>query len=266
MSKLHVMQIGGYLKKHLDGAVNMDDYANHPDPEQKSKAFLTRALGALAVSLLTDAPMDDLCRYITDGPRDGGIDVIFFDANERTLFLVQTKWHSDGNGSINLGDTLKFIEGVRRVLENDVDELNDRVKARKLDIERALFDANAKFVLVLAHTGQDALGDEVECAIQNYVSAQNDTSELMSLRVLKQADLHRAVAAGVAGAPISVEVQLTSWGHIREPHYSVYGQVCAADIAAWLDSHGPRLFESNLRHFLGRSSVNQDIVTQQSVI
>ena len=261
MSKLHVTQIGGYLKARLQAAVNMDDYAKHPDPEQVNKAFLTRALGALAVSQLTEVPMEDLCLYITDGSKDGGIDLIFFDPKERTLYLVQTKWHADGHGSIELGDALKFLDGVRKVLENDIDQLNDRIKARRLDIERALFDANAKFVLVLAHTGQEKLGAEVEAAINAYVDSQNDTSELMSVRTLKQGELHKAVAAGVAGAPVSVEVQLTSWGQIREPHYAVYGQVCAADVAVWLEDHGPRLFESNLRHFLGKSTVNQDIVS-----
>ena len=261
MSKLHVMQIGGYLKARLEAVVNMDDYVNHPDQEQVNKAFLTRALGALAVSQLTEVPMEDLCLYITDGSKDGGIDLIFFDAKERTLYLVQTKWHADGHGSIELGDALKFLDGVRKVLENDIDQLNERIKGRRLDIERALFDANAKFVLVLAHTGQEKLSAEVEAAINAYVDSQNDTSELMSVRILKQGELHKAVAAGVAGAPISVEVQLTSWGQIREPHFAIYGQVCAADIAVWLEDHGPRLFESNLRHFLGKSTVNQDIVS-----
>lgn len=261
VSKLHVMQIGGYLTAQLAAAVNMDDYAAHPDPEQVKKAFLTRALGALAVSQLTDAPMSDLCQCITDGSKDGGIDLIYFDPKEQTLYLVQTKWHTDGHGSIELGDTLKFLDGVRKVLDNDIDQLNERIKARRLDIERAIFDANAKFVLVLAHTGQEMLGAEVEAAINAYVDSQNDTSELMSVRILKQGDLHKAVAAGVAGAPISVEVQLSSWGQIREPHYAVYGQVCAADVAVWLDNHGPRLFESNLRHFLGGSTVNVDIVS-----
>lgn len=261
MSKLHVMQIGGYLKAQLEASVNMDDYAKHPDQEQVNKAFLTRALGALAVSQLTEVPMGDLCLYITDGSKDGGIDLIFFDPKEKTLYLVQTKWHSDGHGSIELGDVLKFLGGVRKVLENDIDQLNERIKARRLDIERALFDANAKFVLVLAHTGQEMLGAEVEAAINAYVDSQNDTSELMSVRILKQGELHKAVAAGVAGAPISVEVQLTSWGQIREPHYAIYGQVSAADVAVWLENHGPRLFESNLRHFLSKSTVNQDIVS-----
>ena len=239
----------------------MDDYAKHLDPEHVSKALLTRALGALAVAQLTDVRMEDLCLHITDGSKDGGIDLIFFDAKERTLYLVQTKWHADGHGSIELGDALKFLDGVRKVLENDIDQLNDRIKARKLDIERALFDANAKFVLVLAHTGQETLSAEVEAAINAYVESQNDTSELMTVRILKQGELHKAVAAGVAGAPISVEIQLTSWGQIREPHHAIYGQICATDVAVWLDNHGPRLFESNLRHFLGGSTVNQDIVS-----
>ena len=52
MSKLHVTQIGGYLKKCLDGRVSMDDLSDSVGEEHKNKVFLTRSLGALAVSLL----------------------------------------------------------------------------------------------------------------------------------------------------------------------------------------------------------------------
>jgi hypothetical protein len=257
---LHVKQIEGYLTAKLKAGIDMGDYVAHGDPAQVHKAFLARALAVLAVSHLTEAPLDDLCSHITDGSKDGGIDLIYFDPKERTLYLVQTKWHDDGHGSLDLGDALKFIAGVRKVLDNDIDQLNDRIKERKLDIERALFDANAKFVLVLAHTGQEPLGQEVDTAISAYVESQNDTSELMSFRILRQGELHKAVAAGVAGAPISVEVQMNGWGQVRDPHFAIYGQVCASDVAGWMDAYGPRLFESNLRQFLGGSVVNQDIV------
>lgn len=260
LSKLHVKQIEGYVTSKLKAVVNMDDYAGHSDAGQVHKALLTRGLAGLAASHLTEAPLEELASYITDGPKDGGIDLIFFDAKERTLYLVQSKWHDDGHGSIELGDALKFVEGVRKVLDNDLDELNDRIKARRADIERALFDANAKFVLVLAHTGQEPLSSEVNAAVSKYVDAQNDTSELMFVRVLTQAELHKAVAAGIAGAPISVEVQVAGWGQVREPHFAIYGQVCASDVAGWMRLHGNRLFESNLRQFLGGSTVNQDIV------
>jgi hypothetical protein len=239
----------------------MSDYASHSDQMVVKKAFLTRGLAALAVSSLTDTPVKNLAQYITDGSKDGGIDMIYFDANERTLYLVQTKWHEDGRGSIELGDALKFIDGVRKVLDNDLSTFNARIVGRKSDIEQAVFDANSKFVLVVAHTGQDALNPDVEGPLKEYVASQNDTSELMSLRIVDQGQLHRTVATGLAGAPISEEIQLTSWGQVREPHQAIYGQVCAADVAAWFANHGNRLFEKNLRQVLLGSNVNQDLVT-----
>jgi hypothetical protein len=238
----------------------MHDYAGHTDPAQTHAAFLTRALAAFAVSQIAEVPVEEVAGCVTDGQKDGGIDVIYFDPKDRTLYLGQTKWHEDGHGSIDLGSALKFIEGVRKVLDNDVGHMNDRIKTRKQDIERALFDANAKFVLVLAHTGQEPLSAEVEAPLNEYVSAQNDTSELMFLRVLTQPELHKAVAAGTAGAPITMEVQVAHWGQLKEPHHAIYGQVSAADVASWMNAHGSRLFESNLRQFLGGSFVNNDLV------
>lgn len=261
MSKLHVTQIEGYLRTKVRDLVDMTDYSGHSDSEQVKKAFLTRGLAVLATAHLTEDPLAEVAAGITDGSQDGGIDLIHFDQKERTLYLVQSKWHDSGHGSIELGDALKFIDGVRKVLDNDLVGLNGRIQARRVDIESAVYDANAKFVLVLAHTGQEPLSTEVERALTEYIEGQNDTSELMFLRVLPQAELHKAVAAGLAGAPITLDVQLSGWGQLREPHFAVYGRVCAADVASWMTAHGPRLFERNLRQFLGGSSVNEDLVS-----
>ncbi|MDR6395211.1 AIPR family protein [Herbaspirillum seropedicae] len=261
MSKLHVKQIEGYINSQLQGQIDMADYATHKDPEVIKKAFLTRGLAVLGISSLSEVPIGQLAGHVTDGSKDGGIDLIYFDPNEKTLYLVQTKWHEDGRGSIELGDALKFIDGVRKVLDNDLDTFNSRIQGKRADIERAVFDANSKFVLVLAHTGQDEMNPDVLAPITEYIDAQNDTSELMFFRVLGQAELHKAVAAGFAGAPIQVELQLTSWGQLRTPHFAVYGQVCASDIASWLETNGNRLFESNLRQVLVGSNVNNDIVS-----
>ncbi|MDM0083160.1 AIPR family protein [Variovorax sp. J31P179] len=260
MSKLHVTQIEGFLKAKVGGLIDLSDCANHSDQAQLKKILLTRGLAALAASHMTEEPIEELSKSVTDGAQDGGIDLVYFNANERTLYLVQTKWHEDGHGSIELGDALKFIEGVKKVLDNDLSQLNERIRAKSPEIERALFDANANFVLVIAHTGQEELSSEVQNALNAYVASQNDTSDLMFLRVLKQGELHKAVAAGLAGAPVSAEVQLYGWGQTKEPHFAVYGQVCAADVAAWMKINGSRLFERNLRQFLGTSQVNQDIV------
>ena len=99
MSKLHVKQIEGYLTSKLKGLVNMDDMASHP-ADQVQKAFLTRGLGAIAVSQLAEVALEELGPHVTDGANDGGIDLIYFEPKERTLYLVQSKWHEDGHGSI----------------------------------------------------------------------------------------------------------------------------------------------------------------------
>lgn len=259
MSKLHVTQIAGYLRSNLAAGIDMSDCVAHKG-EQLESVFLTRALAVLAIGLLTQDAIDGLATTVTDGENDGGIDAIYFDPKENTLYLVQTKWHHDGHGSIEVGDALKFIEGVKNVLDDDLSSLNQKIKNKSGDIHRAIFDANAKFALVVAHTGQEALATPVEEVFRKYVESQNDTSELMSFHVLNQSDLHKAVAAGAAGAPISIEVALTNWGQIREPHLGVYGQVSVADVSAWLNQHGGRLFEKNVRQFLGSSLVNQELV------
>ncbi|WP_063803162.1 AIPR family protein [Burkholderia ubonensis] len=260
MSKLHVTQISGYLKSKLQNTIDMSNCAKHEE-SQKSKIFLSRALAVLAASHMTELSVDELAKSVVDGGDDGGIDLIYFHPGERTLYLVQSKWHEDGHGSIELGDALKFIDVVKLVLDNDIDGLNEKIRGKRGDIESALHDANAKFALIVAHTGQEKLSDTVQKALDKYVDAQNDTSELMQLTVLDQSKLHKAVAADLAGTPVSVEVQLYGWGQIREPHFAIYGQVCATDVANWMKNHGVRLFERNLRQFLSSSPVNQEIVS-----
>lgn len=260
MSKLHVTQIAGYLQKNLHGKIDLSDYAHHKDPAERDKAFLTRALATLATSQLTDRPITDFAESVTDGSKDGGIDLIHFSEKDKTLYLVQTKWHEDGNGSIVQGDMLKFIAGVKKIIDLRLDDFNERVKNRTEDIKSAVYDANAKIVLVVAHTGADSLSDVVRGDIENYIEQQNDTSEIMSLEVMNQSALHKAVSAGLAGNPINVDIQLLNWGQLRDPHKAVYGRVFAADVASWYQNNGPKLFEKNLRQFLPASTVNQDLV------
>lgn len=260
MSKLHVTQIAGYLQKNLHGKIDLSDYAHHKDPAERDKAFLTRALATLATSQLTDRPITDFAESVTDGSKDGGIDLIHFNEKDKTLYLVQTKWHEDGNGSIVQGDMLKFIAGVKKIIDLRLDDFNERVKNRTEDIKSAVYDANAKIVLVVAHTGADSLSDVVRGDIEDYIEQQNDTSEIMSLEVMNQSALHKAVSAGLAGNPINVDIQLLNWGQLRDPHKAVYGRVFAADVASWYQDSGPKLFEKNLRQFLPASTVNQDLV------
>jgi hypothetical protein len=70
--------------------------------------------------------------------------------------LVQSKWSSDGSGSIDVASVLKFIQGIRHVLQGDFEALGPKMKKRKQEITEVLGDSSATFVLVIAYTGKAA--------------------------------------------------------------------------------------------------------------
>ena len=260
MSKLHVKQIEGYIESNLSSFIDMSDYASHKDKNERKKAFLSRGLAVLAVASLTKRDMADISNFIVDGQKDGGLDVIYFDASNSQLYLVQSKWHGDGHGTIEKGDMSLFVDGVRKVLDDDLDELNDKVKACQPFIKTALYNADSHFNLVIVHTGVEELSIEVSSVIDSFIKSHNDTSEIMSNTVLTQQEIHKFAAEGVFGQPINLDVSLSSWGQVREPHFAVYGQISTSEVATWYKTHGDALFANNIRNFIGTTPINQDII------
>jgi hypothetical protein len=77
------------------------DLADAPDSgAEREKCFLTRALAAFAVAQLTGIVPAEAAKTVTDGSNDNGIDAIHYDVATKTMYVVQAKWHGDGNGSL----------------------------------------------------------------------------------------------------------------------------------------------------------------------
>ncbi len=57
---------------------------------------------------------------VTDGYHDMGIDAIYLDEIQKKLFVVQSKWRTDGAGSITQDEMSNFAQGVQRVLVEDL--------------------------------------------------------------------------------------------------------------------------------------------------
>ncbi len=259
MSKLHVQQIRGYLEKEIAFHIDLSDISSAPS-DQKDTATLTRALAAFAIMHLADTTPDVAGASVTDGTGDNGIDAVFFDRNEKTLIVVQSKWHGDGRGSIERGDCQKFITGIRDLVDINFDRFNSKLKMRSGEVEDAVFDAQTRILVVLIHTGQDPLAFEVSRDIDEFVQKMNDPTDTVTLRVMDQRIVHGLIAQGAKGLPIDLEVALSEWGLIKEPYSAVYGYVHAVDVAAWWDRFYPRLFAPNLRLFLGNTEVNNGIL------
>lgn len=259
MSIIHVRQIEAKLKSLFTNLIDLSDYAGKPEIQQDS-AFLTRALAAFAILVAADITPDQAALCITDGFQDNGIDAVYFDSREKILFVVQTKWRHDGTGSIERGDALKFITGVKDLINTEFDRFNDKIKNRSDEILEALFLANTRIVLLVTYTGQAALGQDVKRDFEDFLNEMNDPSEVVELRVLRQGNLHGIVASDTLGAPINFDVVLKDWGQIREPFSAYYGLVSATEVADWWTRYYPKIFMPNIRSFLGETEINQSIV------
>jgi hypothetical protein len=259
MSELHVRQIRAYLERTFRPLINLDDVAERPEDQQAS-VLLTRALAAFAIAYIAKVEPNDAAQAVTDGWEDNGVDAVYYDRTEKTLYIVQSKWRYDGSGSVDRGEIQKFIKGFRDLLNARWARFNEKISSRSTELDAILDDAATRIVLLVTYTGQEALSEHVSLDLAEVVNEINDPTELVSVHVFRQSDIYAAVAQGLDGAPINVDVALYDWGQAREPYTGFYGQVSASDVAEWFSVHQSRLFSPNIRMFLGLTEVNEIIV------
>jgi len=66
-----------------------------------------------ALRMAADLELAQAIASLVDGSDDNGIDAIHYDSQERTLFLVQSKWNTSHSGSVDSAAVLKFLQGVQ---------------------------------------------------------------------------------------------------------------------------------------------------------
>ncbi len=257
MSIVQVRQIRGYLEGKFRNLIDMSDWAERP-ATQKEAAFLSRGVAALTLMHLAGISSEIAVSSIVDGYDDNGIDAIYFDATDRLLYLVQSKWDGDGTGSVDLGEAQKFTAGVRDLIHPRFDRFNSKVKSRASEINDALSKDGTKVVLVLAYTGSQALSTHVNTAIFDLLTSLNDTGDVASFEPMSQKELFAAITA--LGESIDLEVMIYEWAKVSEPFTAYYGQVKAVDVASWWNKWGVRLLSLNLRNFIGASDVNAGMI------
>lgn len=257
MGVIQLNQIRTKVNEGVGKHVDVSDAS----PGQESAARLTRGLAAFVLMQLLDLDESTAALAITDGYDDNGIDAIYVDVGSSRVYLVQSKWSNAGTGSPALGDVQKFLKGFADLINAEFDRFNEKTMAKQGDLERALAEPNVQFVLVFAHSGQEALSDHAKDAIENVLQDVNYPIETASFMMLSQAELHSFLVYAVHGKAPDLAVTLYDWGSMQEPYAAYYGQVEASEVAQWFKTHNVTLFAKNLRQFLGRGSdVNDSLI------
>ena len=253
---INMIRIGTKLNELFQGHVDMSDVKG-----SDSKQFETRSLAALALMMKSSIDVSSSCLHVTDGYHDMGIDAIYLDETQKQLFVVQSKWRENGQGAVSQEEMQTFVEGIKRIINFDIEGANAKIQSKKADMELALTQIGYQIHAIFIHTGKAALNDYAKRPLNDLLSSTNDdVATLIVFEEILYQDVYAYLAQGQDTDDITLDdVILSNWGKIDSPYTAYYGTISAAAIGGWYREYGNRLFAKNIRFYKGNTDVNDGI-------
>ncbi|MGW0504373.1 AIPR family protein [Micromonospora sp. NPDC003241] len=242
---LEAGQVRAALTQGFVGLLDLDDLPELP-PTQRERVFLTRALAARAVQLVSDCTAAQAAQAVTAGAGDHGFDAVFVSPATAEIWLIEAKWSDQATAQFTAPAIRQMLHRLQQVVTLGHDRID------------AVLDApTARIHLVLAVLGNDGLSPEGHNLLTETAADFNRFGELLDFRVLGVADFHAAARRDVLPAPVSVTATLSGGWHLNSTPYQAYmGAVAADEVAGWYEQYRERLFEQNVRYPLGPTDVN----------
>ncbi len=226
-------------------------------PEDHEKNRLTRSLAAYALAKMCGLDDAAAAACITDGGDDGGIDAAHFDRANNQLVLVQSKFKRNGEAP-SQADAQKTINGVKRLRGKQFDQFSREFRDRIDELEEAIDTAGVKITIVMVYLGA-ALGPHATADLNTYAAEANTVAEVVRWKDCGLSVVHGWIVDEHAPGNVTINVTLELWKCVTSPRKALYGQITAASLAALADTHGTKLFQRNIRHYLGSFGVNAAI-------
>lgn len=229
-----------------------------PDAAQNDQKNLARSISAFVVRHHCGANAADACASVVDDFGDLGIDAIFYQADIKTLFLIQSKLKA--SEQFTQDEANAFCQGVRKLIASDYNGFNQNVLDRQVEINAAL-DECERIQLVIAHTGDqlrqypaqaiaDLIADPAH-GEERLVDPVLDFSASAIVNALRDVNVH---------ARIDCKLTLFDWAKISGNRTAYIGMVKLEQLAQLHLRLGTALYARNIRASLGhRTEVNRSI-------
>lgn len=249
------------LKRHL-----LEGYAGNlpplllpsQDPAQNDQKNLARSLSAFFVHHHCGASTADACASVVDDFGDLGIDAIYYQADLKILFLIQSKLKK--SDEFTQEEANSFCQGIRKLVGSDYTGFNQNVLDRQAAVENA-FDECESIQLVVAHTGQQ-LGQYPRQALIDTTSDPAHGEERFAPDVVDFAgtDIIAALRAVHAHERIDCRLTLTDWSKLTGTRNAYIGMAKLEELANLHLQYGRALYARNIRSSLShKTDVNRAI-------
>lgn len=259
VNKIRLRQVERALVREYEMLLDLSDVASASE-EQQSKVLRTRALAAEAIRIAARVTHADAAASVTDGTGDNGIDAVYVDEQNSKIFLVQSKWHSTGNGTIGIGEIHAFRQGFKDLTDESYDRFNPKIRAIKDQVSAALNDSGLVLEMIVVTTGSAQVSEDVQRLLDDLLKEMNQDEELLVLTVWGLEELRAQLALETGGTRVDLMgVGIENYGHVTEPYVAYYGVVDGATLRDWHQQHGEAVFSQNIRKALGSTAVNDSL-------
>jgi hypothetical protein len=226
-----IRQIAQRLHQIFDGLIVVGpDEA--PDEAGREQRFLTRAYVALSLLHFTDATPEEAAAAITDGGLDDGIDCIFVNEAAKRIYLAQGKFSSNVNKGFKLAEFVRFRDGCKRVIRLQWDERNADLHPHSVRVENLLKDIDTQVYLILPHTSEQELSEDISRDIEHLLAEENKYGELILFHQFTLKEAAETARSRVRPENIDVTVLLKNWGLRERPYKAAYGSVAGSDVVS----------------------------------
>lgn len=266
-SKIVAQRLGKTLRERFQDYIHKRECT--PEMSDYDIKMASRAIAAFSVYSLASVDEVVAGQSVCDSSKDGGIDAICVNHNEKLVIIVQSKFNQAGNGTWTKDDFLAFKFACERVQLKEYYRFDEVLQSMSSDIDIGLSSQDYKFLFVMAHTGKRGAAETILDDMKLWQDELN--SAALAPETLPQDDLpfqvHLVSAEDLtewlqAGTHVSIDlddVEIEDYGQKKEPYLSFYGQISGDQILEWWESHGTRLFSRNIRNILGDTEVNNSI-------
>lgn len=229
-----------------------DTYENDPIKH------LSRALSAFALHKICDISAKDAAQAVVDDFDDYGIDAIFYHPRTQTLYFVQSKLK--GTGGITQGESLKFCNGIRKIISQNFVGFNQNISNRETDIKGALRDCE-KIEIVIVHMGSE-IDRHASEDFNNFISDRTHGELRLADKVINfnKDKVFKALQDAQAQKQVSAILFVEECSYINNPRTTYFGLIKLTDLIDLHNRNSEELYQRNIRTFLGhKTDVNVSI-------
>ena len=244
------LQVCDVLKQRYFGMIIA--LPGNNDPVQQEKNRLSRSLAAFAIEKLADVTPAQAANAVVDGGNDNGLDAILFDRQKNILWVVQSKL----GGAPDMAENKKFCDGIRDLIGSRFHKFNASFARLQSDVEDALESPHLKTIGCHIHLGDQLLGPHAVTDLNQLKTELNQFVVRFDWKEFALPAAHGWLTAEHLVAPVVTNLVLRNWHGFEQPRRAYYGLVSASDLAALYLLEGKKLFEKNIRHYLGAQEVN----------